>query len=154
MLQIVHDVAPAAELAFNTAVLGQAGFAQGIVNLATVAASDVIVDDIIYFAEPMFQDGVIAQAVDQVVDLGVAYFSSAGNANRTSYESAFDDSGISGFGGALHDFDPGAGVDTFQQVTLGAGASISLSFQWDDPFGSISSGGAAASTRPSPRTRS
>ncbi len=93
----------------------------------------------------MFQDGVIAQAVDQVVDLGVGYFSSAGNGDRTSYESAFVDSGQT-FIGTLHDFDPGAGVDTFQQVTIGAGASISLSFQWDDPFASISTSGASADT--------
>ncbi len=73
MLQIVHDVAPGASLAFNTAFLGTANFAQGIVNLAN-SGSKVIVDDVIYFAEPMFQDGIIAQAVDTVKGNGVAYF--------------------------------------------------------------------------------
>ncbi len=34
MLEIIHDVAPASELAFHTADLGQANFAQGIQDLA------------------------------------------------------------------------------------------------------------------------
>ena len=55
MAQIVHDVAPGAGLAFHTAFNGEADFAQGIRDLAA-AGSSVIVDDIIYFAELMFQD--------------------------------------------------------------------------------------------------
>ena len=39
--------------------------AQGIVNLANAGAK-VITDDITYFAEPMFQDGIISQAVNLV----------------------------------------------------------------------------------------
>ena len=93
MLQIVHDVAPGASLAFQTGVFGQAGFANGIGALVA-AGADVIVDDLFYFAEPMFQDGIIAQAVDSAYANGVAYFSSAGNAGAASYESEFRDSGI------------------------------------------------------------
>ena len=42
----------------------QASFAHGIIALADAGAK-VINDDVLYFAEPMFQDGIIAQAVDQ-----------------------------------------------------------------------------------------
>jgi hypothetical protein len=56
MLQLVHDVAPGANLAFATAFTGQAGFANNILALQAAGAS-VIVDDVIFFAEPMFQDG-------------------------------------------------------------------------------------------------
>ena len=44
--------------------------------------ADVIVDDVIYFAEPMFQDGLIADAAQAAVDAGVPYYSSAGNQRR------------------------------------------------------------------------
>jgi len=66
MAQLIHDIAPDASVSFHTAFNGIADFAQGIQDLADDGA-DIIVDDIIYFAEPMFQDGIVAQAVDNVV---------------------------------------------------------------------------------------
>lgn len=140
MLQLVHDVAPGADLAFHTAFGGQANFANGIIELAE-AGSKVIVDDVIYFAEPMFQDGIIAQAVDQVVADGAAYFSAAGNGARNSYESAFNPSGVViPQIGEFHDFDPGVGVDFLQSITIPVGTTFIISFQWDSPFFSVSGG--------------
>ena len=54
----------------------------------------------------MFQDGPIAQAVDTVKAMGAAYFSSAGNSARNSYEDSFRNSGVSGYfnGSVRHDF--------------------------------------------------
>ena len=150
IMQIVHDVAPGATQAFHSAFNGMASFAQGIIDLANIGAT-VIVDDIIYFAEPMFQDGIVAQAVDQVAAAGVAYFSAAGNDARDAYESgfvpgsAFNDNAFPSapgaphfFGGTAHDFDPGIGVDHFQQITLPANATVSFVLQWDQPFFSVS----------------
>ena len=129
MMEIIHDVAPGASQAFHTAFEGQASFAQGIIDLA-VAGADVINDDVIYFAEPFYQDGIVAQAVDTVKGMGVAYFSSAGNAGRKAYESPFRPSGMFfdiGCGPEeAHDFDPGAGVDTCQQITIPVGRDIDL----------------------------
>jgi hypothetical protein len=150
MLQIVRDVAPGASLAFATAFAGQASFANNIIALKNQGAK-VIVDDVIYFAEPMFQDGIIARAVDSVVSEGVTYFSSAGNAGRQSYQSAFraGDSfpsaaipSIAGappfLGGTAHNFDTGAGKDHFQSVTIPPGTTLIVSLQWDSRYFSVS----------------
>ena len=142
MMELIHDVAPAATLAFHTAFEGQADFARGILDLKTAGAK-VIVDDVIYFAEPMFQDGMIAQAVDRVVARRAAYFSAAGNDARQSYQSRFRPSGRFVQEGQdlfceAHDFDPGSKVDIRQRIMLPAGGALSLSFQWDQPFFSVS----------------
>jgi subtilisin family serine protease len=132
MMQLIHDVAPGSPLAFYTAFESQEDFAAGIRALAD-AGSKVIVDDIIYFAEPMFEDGIIAQAADDVYRDGVAYFSAAGNDARASYESRFRLSAEEGLSGLRHDFAPGRGVDALQAVTAGAGSITLLSVQWDQP---------------------
>jgi subtilisin family serine protease len=148
MMEIIHDVAPGAALAFHTAFEGQANFAQGILDLAKAGAK-VITDDSIYFAEPFYQDGIIAQAVDTVKTMGVAYFSAAGNANRKAYESEFRPSGKYidfGFGPEeMHDFNPGAGSDICQKITIPLGATLILDFQWDEPFFSVSGAPGSAS---------
>jgi len=141
MMQLIHDVAPGADLAFHTAAFNETDFAQGILALAD-AGADIIVDDIFYPTEPMFQDGVIAQAIDTVVDQGVSYFSAAGNDARQSYESAFNGSNLFEplVGGEFHDFDSGAGVDVFQSLTIPDNSGFGISFQWDSPFFSVSGG--------------
>jgi len=136
MLQIVHDVAPQASLLFHSAAISPSDFAEGISELA-IAGADIIVDDALWPNEPMFVDGKVAQAVNEVVDDGVVYVSAAGNCANHSYESAFDDSGIMFFSGTkyegtAHDFDPSVGTDCFQEFTLAPGAQIYLSFQWDE----------------------
>ncbi|MEQ9668097.1 S8 family peptidase [Coleofasciculus sp. G2-EDA-02] len=141
MMQLIHDVAPGANLAFHTAAFNEADFAQGVLALAN-AGADIIVDDAFYPTEPMFQDGIIAQAVDTVVAQGVAYFSAAGNDARNSYESAFNGSNLFEplVGGEFHDFDSGAGVDIFQSLTIPVNRGFGISFQWDSPFFSVSGG--------------
>ncbi|NNG01091.1 MAG: S8 family serine peptidase [Desulfobacteraceae bacterium] len=148
MMQLIRDVAPRSDQAFHTAFGGQADFAWGIIELAIQAGSDIIVDDVFYYAEPMFQDGIIAQAVDLAKTSGVAYFSSAGNGGRNAWETeegGFVSSGIPGiFGGMRHDFDPGPGVDDLQSVLIGTGLTIFV-FQWDEPFFSVSGAPGSAS---------
>jgi Ca2+-binding RTX toxin-like protein len=146
MMQIIHDSAPGSSQLFHTAFNGQADFADGIVELRN-AGADIIVDDIFYLAEPFFQDGPIAQAVDTVVADGATYFSSAGNAADESYESNFRSSGTAVIftGGDAHDFDPGAGVDLRQRINIPSGATLLMTLQWAQPFFSVSGAPGATS---------
>lgn len=135
MAEIIHDVAPGAELAFHTAFGGIPNFASGIEELAA-AGCDVIVDDVSYFASPFYSPGLITQAVNKVARQGVAYFSSAGNSGDESLEQPFRNAGpfsVDGLGvlGDAHEFAPG---DVTQSVTIGPGQTFIASFQWDDPF--------------------
>ena len=59
MLQIIHDIAPKAELVFRTGYVSAGDFAQGILALAADSC-DIIVDDITYITEPFLSDGVVA----------------------------------------------------------------------------------------------
>lgn len=144
ILQLLHDVAPSAKLAFHTASVSETDFAAGIKRLAN-AGSQIIVDDVIYFAEPMFQDGVIAQAVDAVKARGVTYFSSAGNDERQSYEAGFKQSGDVGLSGPRHNFGTNRSPDSLQLTSLDPEGLTLLSFQWDEPFASVSGGAGSRS---------
>lgn len=79
MMEIVHDMAPDANLVFASAFNGPEQFAQNIRDLRFVYHADIIVDDVIYFFESPYQDDIVAQAVADVVADGAQYFSSAGN---------------------------------------------------------------------------
>ncbi|PSQ98760.1 MAG: hypothetical protein BRD48_06155 [Bacteroidetes bacterium QS_9_68_14] len=148
MVQIIFDVAPEADQRFSTAFGGIATFENSIRELAGEGAS-VIVDDVIYFAEPMFAEGVIAQGVNDVFDQGVAYFSAAGNSDGNSYESesGFRDSEREGplEGGPLHDFDPGGATDSLKRVSLQEGLTGTVSLQWPQPYPSAGSSEGASS---------
>ncbi|MCB0615463.1 MAG: hypothetical protein KDC75_19230, partial [Phaeodactylibacter sp.] len=67
MLQIVHDVAPDAQLFFKTGFISEGNLAFGIRQLREDYQCDVIVDDVQYLTEPFFRDGLAAQAIDEVV---------------------------------------------------------------------------------------
>ena len=78
---------------------GEAGFASNIVALAN-AGCKVIADDVTYYGDLAFQDGVIGQAIDQVATTdGVTYFSSAGNFGHNAWGGAWS-AGASGTIGA------------------------------------------------------
>jgi len=152
MLQIAHDIAPASKLCFATADGGQLNFADNIRRLADKSGpcgANVVVDDITYPDEPMFSDGVISDAIDDVAAHGVSYFTSAGNAGQqNAWQSPVRlipaGRAISGtnlnldgvdpalYDGGLQDANPGPGTDVAQNIQIGSGGGT-IDFQWDDP---------------------
>jgi hypothetical protein len=85
MAQVVHDLAPGAAIDFATAFPSETAFASHIGALRQAGAS-VIADDVAYLEEPFFQDGPVAQAVNEATAAGVSYFSAAGNDNLIDEE--------------------------------------------------------------------
>jgi Ca2+-binding RTX toxin-like protein len=142
MAQIVHDVAPGASILFETAFNGMASFANSIIDLAAHGAK-VIVDDVTYFAETAYQDGVIAQAVNQVVANGAVYFSAAANDGRNGFEAVYQDSGAAAslaHGDAALAKLTTTGNTYMLPLTLLSGASAVISLQWSQPAASVSPG--------------
>jgi Subtilase family len=132
MSEIIYDEAPGIpKLRFSTGGTGAAAKATSINNLVAAGAK-VIADDTFYLTEPMFQDGVVAQAVDAAKAAGVAYFSSAGNRARQSWEGTF----TPGTGG-YNNFNPGGAEDIEQTVVSvpGGGGNLGVTLQWAEPFG-------------------
>jgi subtilisin family serine protease len=148
MAEIVHDVAPGAEIYFYTAFDGVQDFARGIGLLAD-AGCKIIVDDVGYDFEPYFQDGKLAQAVDAVTRRGVTYFTSAGNSASRSYESNFRPYNIADAGAPpliVHNFSgtPSTPYDLLP-FFCPIGQRGRIVFQWSQPFFSISGGAGARS---------
>jgi hypothetical protein len=154
MAQIVHDLAPGANLEFASAFNGETAFAENI-GLLVKAKADVIADDVFYYEEPFFQDGPVAVAVREAVEDGATYFSAAGNDNLIDAEGhdigswetpEYRDAlscppavqAISGEN-AFHclDFNPGATVDRTFGIKVKAGATLTLDLQWDEPWNGV-----------------
>lgn len=155
MLEIVHDLAPEAQLIFASATSSIEQFAQNILDLRA-AGSDILVDDIYFFAETPFQlgqapgvvspnnSGIVTQAVNQITASGALYFSAALNAgnqnDKTSgvWEGDFADGGpvaapLPGLG-SVHDFDSSGAVVVYDSVTQ-TSFSASTTLFWSDPLG-------------------
>jgi hypothetical protein len=152
MLQIVHDLAPQAGLAFATAFQSEESFARNIERLARPvseggAGAGVIVDDVAWFEEPFFQDGPIASAVNKVTAEGVSYLTAAGNNNLFEGSKGIASWEAPGFRDAAScpavfvlteadcmDFDPESGSDDTYGITVEPGAELTLDLQWDEPW--------------------
>ncbi|WP_197387355.1 S8 family peptidase [Ralstonia pseudosolanacearum] len=162
MAEIIHDVAPGADIVFYSGGAGMADFAQGIETLALPknknnaqgvagGGAQVIVDDLQYSYEPAFQSGIVGAAVDNVVkNHGVAYFTAGGNdgvgASPVSYvnnNARFADQPIdpngTGTPGRPLNFDPSGASQVFSLPVRATRQIIgfyrfSLQLYWDQPF--------------------
>ena len=140
MLHLVHDLAPGATLFFATGSNSQAGMAANIIALQNTNNCQIIVDDLTYFSEGVFQDDLIAQAVNTVTAAGSLYFSSAGNSGNLNdgtagvWEGDFNDGGAMALipGGTVHDFGGGALSNLINQT---GGGTRPIALKWSDPLG-------------------
>lgn len=141
MMEIIHDLAPGAQLLFHSGVSGQLTLIEAYKQLH-LAGARVIVDDLRYRDEPMFEDGQIAQYVRSLaIDSGTIIVCSAGNNGDAHYEAAYVDvnpaSNSNAFNGGNDAHDFGSGDKTLT-IGLHANATVIVTLQWNDPFGSAS----------------
>jgi hypothetical protein len=140
MMQIIHDIAPGASLAFYTAFDSEQDFANGILSLAAAGAK-VIVDDVSYFDEPFFQNGVVAQAIQTVEAEGVTYVTAAGNEASNGYQAAWTPTSGTFDGQILSDAENFGGslVQNLTINTEGTGYDVPLVLEWNQAYGDASS---------------
>jgi hypothetical protein len=144
MLEVVHRIAPGATLYFAT---GDPTEEQMATNIKALKADgcQIICDDVSYFDENPFQDGVIAQAVDAVTAGGALYFSCAANygnldsGNASCWEGNFV--GTTDYPNVL-DYDSvygdANGVLNFNSVNS-ENSSVVVDLFWPEPAGKATS---------------
>jgi hypothetical protein len=145
--EIIHDVAPGAQLLFHSAfnntntspgqTIGEA------INALVAAGANIIVDDVATLDMPAYQDGKSAIAAHNAFLAGVPYFSSAGNSANNAYEGIFTPR-VEGTT-VYHNFDANnndvaADKSMLRIGTVAAGGSIRASLWWDDPYPSVGGG--------------
>jgi hypothetical protein len=139
MMQIIHEIAPGASLAFYTAFDSEQDFADGILALAA-AGCKIIVDDVSYFDEPFFQNGIVAQAIQTVEAEGVTYVTAAGNNASNGYQAAW--TSISGaYDGYVLSDAESFGGSLVQKVSInteGTGDAFPLLLEWNQGYGTVS----------------
>ncbi|ULQ58280.1 S8 family serine peptidase [Flavihumibacter rivuli] len=127
MLQIIHEMAPGADLAFRTGFISEGDMAAGIRSLRT-SGCDIIVDDITYATAPFFRDGLVTQAIKDVTADGAIYFTSAGNFGNKSYDGTIPASLQNGKANFFN------GTDSIQQIRVNRKGSYMIILQWQDEF--------------------
>lgn len=139
MLEIVHDLAPGASLAFY-APSTSADMVAGI-NALAAAGARVVVDDLLFFDEPKFEDGMIAQTARSFSGTGV-YVTSAGNLADIHYHAPYVglDASLTSGGrtySRFHNY-AASGMDVGNTFTLPAFCSVQVELQWSNRFGAAS----------------
>jgi subtilase family protein len=150
MLEIVHDLAPGAQLFFANGGTGLE-FEQAVNFLAS--HTDVVVDDISFFTPPF--DGTSAISTNTATALNTdsnsirGYFTAVGNFAQDHYSGQFVDSGIDGTSitgeaGHLHSFqavpnvttDNGSfGSSVFDPLEVPPAGVVQVFLAWNDPNG-------------------
>ncbi|MEP7028122.1 MAG: S8 family serine peptidase [Candidatus Eisenbacteria bacterium] len=142
MLEIVHDLAPGAALAFTSGNGGAAAMVAAQNWLVNIAGCTIVSDDLWFPREPYFEDGMVASNAANLVTLkDVVYFTSAGNRAQRHVQQNFVDGGSRAIGTAgtfrPHAFAPGDyTLDIRLRNPSGTGVRHTIVLQWGEKFGS------------------
>ena len=133
LLEIIHDLAPDTDLFFagyrDNGTFSSADMV-GAIEWMVNQGVDVIVDDLGFFDQPMFEDGAIADAAADAVSDGVVYVTAAGNyADEQHYQVDYAD-----YGDGTHEFATDQNILRF--YLGGSGGSVRGEMQWSDAWGS------------------
>ncbi|MFT5887666.1 MAG: hypothetical protein ACI9BO_000474 [Zhongshania sp.] len=150
MAELAYDVAPGVDILFHAAGNNRREMADAISTLCSNDQVTVVVDDILFLGESVYQDDLPAQAATACVASGVPYLTAAGNDGDRAYRKTFsdigiiDEAGVSRFptGNDLHNWSS-SGSDGFLAVNVAANSKVYAVLSWNQPHGSVSSGNGA-----------
>ncbi|PKL60497.1 MAG: hypothetical protein CVV33_02380 [Methanomicrobiales archaeon HGW-Methanomicrobiales-4] len=133
MLEIIHDIAPDADLSFHAYGNSSATFKIAVTKLAQ-SGCRVICDDLYFFRQPFLQDGDVADHIKKTLrdypDL--IYVTVSGNFAPLHYQGAWKTGNICGKNQTLHDF---GGGNSAVNITLLPDEQLIATLQWDDLWG-------------------
>ncbi len=137
MLEIIHDLAPGAQLFF--APNGGTSLAyQRSVRWLVAQGVKVVADDVLFFNVGPY-DGTSAVSLEAAAAVagGTSYFVAVGNYAERHYQGLFTDTD----GDTFHEFDVSLGLPRVDNagetlnVRVQPGATVEIFLQWNDPFG-------------------
>ncbi len=129
MLEIVHGIAPDAELYFHRAGSNKVEFNKAV-DALLAEGCQIICDDIGWPDEPFFEDGVVASHVREALESqDLLYVSAAGNDASRHYQGMFFDNGSN-----WHDFSSGISSSKNLYVDIPPGGEVTVVLQWNDPW--------------------
>jgi Subtilase family len=142
MMEIVHDIAPGANLDFYTASVSEQDFAKGIIALAN-AGCRVICDDIGYPDEPFYQTGIVSNAIQTVEQEGVIFLTAAGNGDAVGYQAAWTPIQMATVGSTVlqntQNFGNGSPTQTIMVGGNPTDPDVPFVLQWNQPYGQATS---------------
>lgn len=133
MLEIIHDIAPDAELSFHAYGNSSDTFKVAVTELAK-AGCDVICDDLYFFRQPFLQDGDVAEHIRETLRQypHLLYVTVSGNFAPLHYQASWKAGPSAGKNQTYQDF---SGGDTAVNITLMPDEQLIATLQWDDPWG-------------------
>ena len=133
MLEIVHDMAPDAELYFHDWGSNSIAFTSAIDDLKN-AGCTVIVDDVGWFNEPYFEDGIVASHITSLLSENqIVYVSATGNEANKHYQGSYYNDGTN-----FMDFSQGGSAYKNLYLHLPPGGNVRVYLEWNDPWGASS----------------